>query len=84
MACLHTYSETYGWELRPGISLAIPAGHITIDAHGRRVGAVPDHARVYEAVRSKNPAAAERAMIALLDLALRDTASARRPRRKRR
>ena len=46
MACLHTYSETYGWELRPGISLAIPAGHITIDAHGRRVGAVPDHARV--------------------------------------
>ena len=45
---------------------------------------VPDHARVYEAVRSKNPAAAERAMIALLDLALRDTASARRPRRKRR
>jgi DNA-binding FadR family transcriptional regulator len=45
---------------------------------------VPDHARVYEAVRSKNPAAAERAMIALLDLALRDTTSARRPRRKRR
>ena len=45
MACLHTYSETYGWELRPGTSLAIPAGHITIDAHGRRVGTVPDRAR---------------------------------------
>ena len=38
MACLHTYSEVYGWELRPGTSLAIPAGHITIDAQGRRVG----------------------------------------------
>jgi hypothetical protein len=45
MACLHTYSETYGWELRPGTSLAIPEGHITIDALGRRVGTVPDHAR---------------------------------------
>jgi len=41
MACLHTYSEVYGWELRPGIALAIPAGHITIDAKGRRVGASP-------------------------------------------
>ena len=45
MACLHTYSETYGWELRPGTSLAIPAGHISIDAHGRRMGTVPDRAR---------------------------------------
>jgi hypothetical protein len=39
MACLHTYSEVYGWELRPGIALAIPAGRITIDARGRRAGA---------------------------------------------
>jgi hypothetical protein len=38
MACLHTYSEVYGWELRPGIALPIPAGRITIDAQGRRVG----------------------------------------------
>jgi hypothetical protein len=41
MACLHTYSEVYGWELRPGIQLAIPAGHITIDADGRRWGPPP-------------------------------------------
>jgi hypothetical protein len=41
MACLHTYSEVYGWELRPGIALAIPAGRITIDAQGRRVGGPP-------------------------------------------
>jgi hypothetical protein len=39
MACLHTYSEVYGWELRPGIALAIPAGRITIDAEGQRLGA---------------------------------------------
>ena len=39
MACLHTYSEVYGWELRPGIALAIPAGRITVDAQGRRLGA---------------------------------------------
>jgi GDSL-like Lipase/Acylhydrolase family len=39
MACLHTYSEVYGWELRPNIALAIPAGRITIDAHGHRAGA---------------------------------------------
>ena len=44
---------------------------------------VPDHARVYEAVRAGNPAAAQRAMTALLDLALLDTTSARRPARKR-
>jgi hypothetical protein len=45
MACLHTYSEVYGWELRPGIALAIPGGHITIDAEGRRAGAAPAGAR---------------------------------------
>jgi hypothetical protein len=36
MACLHTYSETYGWALRPGIRLPIPRGQITVDADGRR------------------------------------------------
>lgn len=36
MACLHTYSEVYGWELRPGIAIAIPPGRITIDGQGRR------------------------------------------------
>jgi DNA-binding FadR family transcriptional regulator len=43
---------------------------------------IPDHTRVYEAVRAGNPAAAQRAMIALLDLALLDTTSAYRPRKK--
>jgi GDSL-like lipase/acylhydrolase family protein len=36
MACLHTYSEVYGWDLRPGIELKVPRGRITIDGEGRR------------------------------------------------
>jgi len=44
---------------------------------------VPDHVRVYEAVRARNPGAAQRAMTALLDLALLDTTTARRPGKKR-
>ena len=44
---------------------------------------VPDHVRVYKAVRAQDPAAAQRAMTALLDLALRDTTPARPARRKR-
>jgi DNA-binding FadR family transcriptional regulator len=43
---------------------------------------LPDHVRVYEAVRAGDPAAAQRAMTALLDLALLDTTRARRPRKK--
>lgn len=45
MACLHTYSEVYGWELRPGTELAIPSGRITIDVMGRRVVAPRASAR---------------------------------------
>lgn len=37
MACLHTYSETHGWELRPGIRLSTPHGWITVDADGHRI-----------------------------------------------
>jgi hypothetical protein len=36
MACLHTYSETYGWRLRPGIRLSMPHGRITVGADGHR------------------------------------------------
>jgi DNA-binding FadR family transcriptional regulator len=40
---------------------------------------VPDHERVYEAVKAKDTAAAREAMAALVDLALLDTTKARRP-----
>lgn len=40
---------------------------------------LPDHVRVYEAVRVGKPAAAQQAMTALLDLALLDTTGARGP-----
>lgn len=42
---------------------------------------LPDHVRVYEAVRAGNPAAAQKAMTALLDLALLDTTGTRGPRK---
>lgn len=40
---------------------------------------LPDHVRVYEAVKAQDPKAAEQAMTALVDLALLDTTNARRP-----
>jgi DNA-binding FadR family transcriptional regulator len=43
---------------------------------------LPDHVRVYEAVKAKNPKAAQEAMTALVDLALLDTNNARRPAKK--
>jgi DNA-binding FadR family transcriptional regulator len=43
---------------------------------------VPDHARVYEAVRARDPQAAYKAMENLVDLALLDTTDARKPRKK--
>lgn len=40
---------------------------------------LPDHLRVYEAVKAKDPKAAQAAMTTLIDLALLDTTNARRP-----
>jgi DNA-binding FadR family transcriptional regulator len=45
---------------------------------------LPDHVRVYEAVRARDPKAAHKAMATLVDLALMDTTNARRPAKKRR
>jgi len=36
MACLHTYSDVYGWELRKGIRLPIAGGWISVDDRGWR------------------------------------------------
>lgn len=45
---------------------------------------LPDHVRVYEAVKAKDAKAAHKAMAALVDLAHMDTTNARRPGRKKR
>jgi DNA-binding FadR family transcriptional regulator len=45
---------------------------------------LPDHVRVYEAVKAKDAKAAHKAMVTLVDLALMDTTNARRPGKKRR
>jgi len=36
MACLHSYSEVYGWDLRPGAQLDVGDLSITTDQMGRR------------------------------------------------
>jgi DNA-binding FadR family transcriptional regulator len=43
---------------------------------------MPDHIRVYEAVKAGDPVAAHKAMENLVDLALLDTTNARKPRKK--
>jgi DNA-binding FadR family transcriptional regulator len=43
---------------------------------------IPDHERVYEAVKAADPKAAHKAMANLIDLALLDTTNSRRPRAK--
>jgi DNA-binding FadR family transcriptional regulator len=45
---------------------------------------LPDHVRVYEAVKAKDAKGAYKAMAALVDLALMDTTNARRPGKKKR
>jgi DNA-binding FadR family transcriptional regulator len=46
--------------------------------------ALPDHVRVYEAVKARDANAAHKAMANLVDLALLDTANVRRPKEKKR
>jgi len=45
---------------------------------------LPDHVRVYEAVKAKDPKAAHKAMATLVDLALMDTTNSRRAGKKKR
>ena len=45
---------------------------------------LPDHVRVYEAVKARDAKAAHKAMATLVDLALMDTTNARRPGKKKR
>jgi hypothetical protein len=50
MACLHSYSEVYGWDLRPGARLEVRDLSITIDQKGRRTA---PHAPVPEGRRTR-------------------------------
>ena len=43
---------------------------------------MPDHVRVYEAIKASDPQAAHKAMENLVDLAFLDTTNARRPKQK--
>jgi DNA-binding FadR family transcriptional regulator len=84
-ALLRASGNAFVASLISGITAAVTWTTIFKQRHNQlQRDSVPDHARVYEAVRAKNPAAAQRAMTALLDLALHDTTGTRRPRKKRR
>lgn len=82
-ALLRASGNAFIASLISGITAAVTWTTIFKQRHNQLVrDSVPDHARVYEAVRAGNPAAAQRAMTALLDLALLDTTSARRARKR--
>lgn len=84
-ALLRASGNAFVASLSSGITAAVTWTTIFKQRHNQLArDSVPDHERVYEAVRARNPAAAQRAMTALVDLALRDTTSMRRPRKKRR
>ena len=82
-ALLRASGNAFVASLISGITAAVTWTTIFKQRHNQLArDPVPDHVRVYEAVRAGNPAAAQRAMTALLDLALLDTTGARRLRKK--
>jgi DNA-binding FadR family transcriptional regulator len=82
-ALLRASGNAFIASLISGITAAVTWTTIFKQRHNQLArDSVPDHARVYEAVRAGNPAAAQRAMTALLDLALLDTTGSRRARKK--
>lgn len=82
-ALLRASGNAFVASLISGIAAAVTWTTIFKQRHNQLArDSLPDHVRVYEAVRSGNPAAARKAMTALLDLALLDTTKARRSRKK--
>jgi DNA-binding FadR family transcriptional regulator len=71
--------------LTSGVGAAVSWTTIFKQRHGPLArDPLPDHVRVYEAVRARDARAAHKAMTALVDLALMDTTNARRPARRKR
>jgi DNA-binding FadR family transcriptional regulator len=82
-ALLRASGNAFIASLISGITAAVTWTTIFKQRHNQlERDSVPDHLRVYEAVRAGNAAAAQRAMTALLDLALLDTTGTRRARKK--
>ena len=73
-ALLRASGNAFVASLISGIAAAVTWTTIFKQRHGQLArDSLPDHVRVYEAVREADPAAAQQAMTALLDLALLDT-----------
>jgi DNA-binding FadR family transcriptional regulator len=82
-ALLRASGNAFIASLISGITAAVTWTTVFKQRHNQLArDSVPDHARVYEAVRARDPAAAQRAMTALLELALLDTTGTRRTRKK--
>jgi DNA-binding FadR family transcriptional regulator len=82
-ALLRASGNAFVASLISGIAAAITWTTIFKQRHNQLArDSLPDHVRVYEAVRDRNAAGAQQAMTALLDLALRDTTTARARRKK--
>ena len=76
-ALLRASGNAFVASLISGIAAAVTWTTIFKQRHDQLArDPLPDHVRVYEAVQARNPAAAQQAMTALLDLALLDTTNA--------
>jgi DNA-binding FadR family transcriptional regulator len=84
-ALLRASGNAFVASLISGVAAAVTWTTIFKQRHNQLSrDSLPDHMRVYEAVRAGNPQAAQQGMTALLDLALLDTTKAARPTKKKR
>lgn len=82
-AVLRASRNAFIVSLTSGVGAAISWTTIFKQRHNPlRRDPIPDHARVYEAVKAADPKAAHAAMLNLIDLAQLDTANSRKPKAK--
>ena len=82
-ALLRASGNAFVVSLTTGVAAAVSWTTIFKQRHGPLArDPMPDHIRVYEAVKAKDPKAAQTAMTTLIDLALLDTTNVRRPAKK--
>lgn len=83
-ALLRATGNAFVTSLIAGVGAAVTWTTFYKGTHSRHLrDSLPDHQRVYDALASRDPAAARAAMTELVDLALRDTTDARKRMRSR-
>ena len=82
-ALLHATGNPFIVSLTSGVSAAVTWTTVFKQRHSPLSrDPMPDHMRVYEAVKAQDPDSARKAMTDLVDLALLDTTRSRRPRKR--